>query len=476
MDNQPQQSATNSPTDNDNVNQLSSPQPDALQPQAITSIGDNQLPPQNQVSTLPPQTQHKSLHHLRKLIIGLIVILLVAALMSSVYYFKNHKNTPSIATSTATAKKVNGSVSLANDSFGINAFNYLVKQSPNNNIFISPASISMALSMVYNGAEGSTKTAMQKTLDYQGLSLSTVNNSNSALISSLSNPDPKVTLSIANSAWLKQGYPINSGFLNTVKSDYKAKAESLNFNDPSAPNTINSWVSNATNGKIPTIVNQIPSNEILYLINAVYFKGQWHTVFDPSATQNYPFTTSTGAQVQTPLMSSTSNYNYYGDNSVQAIELPYGKNQRLSMNVYLPTDMSTFLKNLSYDQLSSISSKLTQQQGTIMLPKFTLNYSQNLNATLEALGMSVAFNPYGAANFNGIAKNAYITDVEHKTYISVDEKGTTAAAATSVGVGVDTSVNSAGFTMQVDKPFVFTIQDNTSKEILFLGVIQNPNQ
>jgi serpin B len=315
---------------------------------------------------------------------------------------------------------------------------------------------------------------MQKTLDYQGLSLATINSSNKALISSLSNPDTKVTLSIANSAWLRQGSPINSGFLSTVKNDYMAKAESLNFNDPSAPNTINGWVSNATNGKIPTIVNNIPSDEILYLINAVYFKGQWHTVFDPSATQDYPFTTSTGSQVQTPLMLSTSNYNYYENNTVQAIELPYGKNQRLSMDVYLPTDMTSFLKTLSYNQLSSISSKLTRQQGTILLPKFTLSYSQNLNDALKALGMTVAFDPYGAANFNGIAKNVHISDVEHKTYISVDEQGTTAAAATSVGVQ-DTAVSS-GFTMQVDKPFVFTIQDNSTKEILFVGVIQNPNQ
>jgi serine protease inhibitor len=476
MDNQPQQPSTNNSTDNNSDNQSSSPQPNVLHPQVIVSPNNSQPPYLNQTSLPESRPKNKRARYLSKFLVGLGILVLIAAVIVGVYYFKNHKNTPSVATSTASAKKVNGSVSLANDNFGINAFNYLVKQSPNNNIFISPASISMALSMVYNGAEGSTKTAMQKTLDYQGLSLSTINNSNSALISSLSNPDPKVTLSIANSAWLKQGYPINSGFLNTVKSDYKAKAESLNFNDPSAPNTINSWVSNATNGKIPTIVNNIPSNEILYLINAVYFKGEWHTVFDPSATQDYPFTTSTNTQVQTPLMSSTSNYNYYEDNSVQAIELPYGKNQRLSMNVYLPTDMSSFLKNLSHNQLSSISSKLTQQQGTIMLPKFTLNYSQNLNDTLKALGMTVAFDPYGAANFNGIAKNAYITDVEHKTYISVDEQGTTAAAATSVGVGVATSANSGGFTMQVDKPFVFTIQDNTSKEVLFLGVIQNPNQ
>ena len=415
----------------------------------------------------PPRKSHKK-------VLSIIVVLLLIAIASvGVYYFKYHKNSPTVASSTASAKNVNSSVSLANDNFGINAFNYLVKQSPNNNIFISPASISMALSMVYNGAEGSTQSVMQKTLDYQGLSLATINSSNKALMSSLSNPDPKVTLSIANSAWLKQGYPINNGFLSTVKNDYMAKAESLNFNDPSAPNTINSWVSNATDGKIPTIVNNIPPNEILYLINAVYFKGQWHTVFDPSATQNYPFTTSAGTRVQTPLMSSTSNYNYYGDSTLQAIELPYGKNQRLSMDVYLPTDMTSFLKTLSYNQLSNISSKLSQQQGTILLPKFTLSYSQNLNNTLKALGMTVAFDPYGAANFNGIGKKLYISDVVNKTYISVDEQGTT-AAATSVVVGVGDAISS-GFTMQVDKPFIFTIQDNSTKEILFVGVIQNPN-
>ena len=456
-----------------NQNQVSPPSTSNV-PEASTNpaLADNTEP---SIVTSTPNTTPLPGKSRKKILSIVGILLLIAVVSIGIYYFKYHKNTPFVVSSTVSAKHVNSSVSLANDNFGINAFNYLVEQSPNSNIFISPASISMALSMVYNGAEGSTQTAMQTTLDYQGLSLATINSSNKALISSLSNPDPKVTLSIANGAWLKQGYPITNGFLSTVKNDYMAKAESLNFNDPSGPNTINSWVSKATDGKIPTIVNKIPSNAILYLTNAAYFKGQWHTVFDPSATQNYPFTTSTGSQVQTQLMSSTSNYNYYEDSTVQAIELPYGKNQRLGMDVYLPTNMASFLKTLSYNHLSSITSKLRQQQGTILLPKFTLNYSQNLNNTLKALGMAIAFDPYGAANFNGIANNIHISDVEHKTYISVDEQGTTAAAATSVGFATNAAVSS-GFTMQVDKPFVFTIQDNSTKEILFVGVIQNPGQ
>jgi serpin B len=175
-------------------------------------------------------------------------------------------------------------------------------------------------------------------------------------------------------------------------------------------------------------------------------------------------------------MSQTGTYNYYSDSSVQAIQLPYGKNQRISMNVYLPTDMTTFLQNLSYSQLANIDNQYTQQQGTILLPKFTLTYSQSLKNTLESLGMGIAFNPFDAANFNGIARNTYITDVEHKTYIAVDEQGTVAAAVTSVDVGMSVAIEPSGFYMDVNKPFVLTIQDSSTKEVLFVGIIQDPSQ
>jgi len=423
----------------------------------------------------PPAKSRKSL----LVTVGILFLAVFAlGVAAGVYYHVSHKNstvspvTP--ASSAAAAKNVNPNVISANNNFGMNVFNLLVKQTPLNNIFISPSSIALALSMVYNGAQGSTQTAMSQVLNYQGLSLATINNSSSALITSLKNPDPKVTLAIANSVWIKQGVGIKKAFLNTTQQDYQAKATTLNFSSSSAPSTINNWVSNATGGKITSIVGTIPQDEIMYLINAVYFKGAWHTVFDPSLTQKSPFTTGSGASVQTPLMSQTSNYNYYGDASVQAIELPYGNNQRISMNVYLPADMNSFLQNLSYSQLASIDSKFSNQSGTILLPKFTLNYGQSLSDTLKALGMGVAFNPYGEANFNGITNNAYISDVEHKTYISVDEQGTTAAAATSVGVG-DAAVIS-GFNMDVNKPFLLTIQDSLTKAVLFVGVIQNPNQ
>lgn len=406
-----------------------------------------------------------------KLFLAASIVILIVIVAFGVYFFK-FRNNNSTTNSAASVKNVSSSVTSANDNFGVNVFDQLVKQSPNKNIFISPTSIAMALSMVYNGADGSTKTAMQHALDYQGLSLSTINNTSSALLIGLKNPDPEVTLSIANSVWLKKGFTVNKSFLNTTQRDYQANATSLDFNSSSVPATINNWVSGATNGKIPTIVNSIPPNEIMYLINAVYFKGAWHTKFDPSQTQDYAFTTGSGSSVQTPLMTQTGTYNYYSDNSLQAIQLPYGKNQRISMNVYLPTNMTTFLQSLSYDQLANINSKYTKQKGTILLPKFTLTYSQNLNNTLEALGMGVAFN---AANFNGIAKGLHISDVEHKTYINVDEQGTTAAAATRVGVEVAIA-EPIGFFMEVNKPFVLIIQDSSTKEVLFVGVIQNPSQ
>ncbi len=430
-------------------------------------------PPPNAIRYGPNNSPTTKSH--KKLFTLLGVLILVGILFSVAYYFK-HRNTAT-ANPTVSLKSVSSSFTTANDNFGVNVFSQLVKQSPQTNVLISPVGIAMALSMVYNGANGSTQTAMQKVLNYQGLSLNTINNSSSALVTGLKNSDPEVTLSIANSIWLKKSFKVNQSFLNTAQKDYRAKATTLDFNSPSAPNTINNWVRNATDGKIPTIVQNIPSSEIMYLINAVYFKGAWHTKFDPSQTRSYPFTTGSSSTVQAKLMTQTGTYNYYSDNSIQAIQLPYGKNQRITMNVYLPTNITTFLQNISYAQLASIDSKYTQQQGTVLLPKFTLSYSQNLNGTLKALGMGVALNPYGAANFNGIAKKIHISELKHKAYIDVNEQGTTAAAATSVGLISNAVAGpSSGFYMEVDKPFVLTIQDKLTNEVLFVGAIQNPGQ
>ena len=408
------------------------------------------------------------------LLVLLLVIVVIAVGGGILYYIHNRNASADQQTKPIANSAQVGKLVAANNSFGVGVFNNLVQQSPGSNIFISPTSISMALSMVYNGALGNTKSAMQQTLDYQNLDLNSINKENLALITYLKNPDKGVTLSIANSLWLRQGEKFSNSFLNTVKQSYEAKASTLDFSSPQAPVTINNWVSSATNGKIPTIVDQIPDTEVMYLINAVYFKGSWNKTFDISSTQDYPFTTGHGSVIQYPLMSQDGTYKYFEDNGLQSIQLPYGKNKRLSMNVYLPNDMAAFLRNFNYAQLTAWSKKYTNSQGTILLPKFKLNYSQTLNNTLANMGMETAFTDQ--ANFGNIGNGLKISDVKHVTYINVDETGTEAAAATSIGLGTTSAAGPAGFVMQVDKPFLFTIQDNSTNDILFVGVIEQPSQ
>jgi serine protease inhibitor len=449
--------------------------PNPAPPSSITNPPQAGAPAPVISNQYPQIVDDKAKPRRKMILLVLLLAIVVIAVGGSILYYVHNRN----ASANQQTKPIANSAQVdqlvaANNSFGVGVFNQLVQQSPGSNVFISPTSISMALSMVYNGALGNTKSAMQQTLDYQNLDLNNINKENLALVTNLKNPDKDVTLSIANSLWLRQGVKFNNNFLNTVKQSYEAKASTLDFSSPQAPATINKWVSSATNGKIPTIVNQIPDTEVMYLINAVYFKGSWNKTFDKSSTQNYSFTTGDGSVIQYPLMSQEGTYKYFEDNSLKSIQLPYGKNKRLSMNVYLPNNMAAFLKGFSYAQLAAWSKKYTNSQGTILLPKFKLNYSQRLNDTLTSMGMGIAFQDQ--ANFGNIGKDLKISDVKHVTYINVDETGTEAAAATSVGIGTTSAAGPSGFVMQVDKPFLFTIQDNSTNDILFVGVIEKPSQ
>ena len=449
--------------------------PNPAPPSSITNPPQAGAPAPVISNQYPQIVDDKAKPRRKMILLVLLLAIVVIAVGGSILYYVHNRN----ASAKQQTKPIANSAQVdqlvaANNSFGVGVFNQLVQQSPGSNVFISPTSISMALSMVYNGALGNTKSAMQQTLDYQNLDLNNINKGNLALVTNLKNPDKEVTLSIANSLWLRQGVKFNNNFLNTVKQSYEAKASTLDFSSPQAPVTINNWVSSATNGKIPTIVNQIPGSEVMYLINAVYFNGSWNKTFDKSSTQNYSFTTGDGSVIQYPLMSQEGTYKYFEDNGLKSIQLPYGKNKRLSMNVYLPNNMVAFLKDFSYTQLTAWSRKYTNSQGTILLPKFKLNYSQTLNDTLTNMGMGIAFQDQ--ANFGNIGKDLKISDVKHVTYINVDETGTEAAAATSVGIGTTSAAGPSGFFMQVDKPFLFTIQDNSTNDILFVGVIEKPSQ
>ncbi|MUL35162.1 serpin family protein [Gloeocapsopsis dulcis] len=361
----------------------------------------------------------------------------------------------------------------ANTRFGFKLFSQLLRQDSSSNVFISPTSIAIALAMLYNGANGETQQAMAQTLELQGISLPEINTANAALLSALTNPDANVQIAIANSLWARQEYPFRKDFLQKNQSFYKAQVTNLDFASPDAKNTINAWVNQNTNGRIEQIVDQINPEDVLFLINAIYFKGRWADEFDPSQTTNEPFFTN-GGSTQHPMMAQTGRYRYYENDQFQAVSLPYGKG-RLSLYVFLPRENSNLTS--FYQQLNSANwekwlTQFNQREGSIRLPRFQMEYDLTLNDTLKVLGMEVAFEDN--ADFSAMGNDLALSEVKHKTFVEVNEEGTEAAAVTSGRVMAVSAPLDPPFEMIVNRPFFCAIRDNQTGTVLFMGSIVEP--
>lgn len=366
-------------------------------------------------------------------------------------------------------------ISQAHNAFGFNAIKLLAQEEGNKNVFISPSSIALALSMVYNGANGETKSAMQKTLQFENFDIATINQESLDLINILKNPDSEIELFIANSIWAKQGVDFKKDFLDVVASYFKAEISTLDFSSSNAADTINSWVSKNTKGKIPTIVSPpIPDSMFMYLINAVYFKGSWTIKFDEKLTKDRDFTTADGTRKKHPLMQQYGDMPYLETKDFQSVSLPYGENKRFSMYVFLPKNLGDFVQNLDQNKWNDWMKQYKKTKGTILLPRFSMEYEKGLIPMLIKLGMGVVFQD--GADLTGIGYDFKISEVKHKTYVDVNEEGTEAAAVTSIGLVESTSVGTAKktFYMEVNRPFFFAIRDSQTQEVLFMGTIQNP--
>jgi serpin B len=379
---------------------------------------------------------------------------------------------------TAVEVKVDSRLVSANTGFGFRLYKEILKQSAERNVFVSGASVGLALAMAYNGAEGETRQAMARALGLQGMSLDHLNRANAALRASLENPDPKVQLQIANSMWAKNGVEFKPDFMSRNQQFYGAEVSTLDFGSPSAPARINDWVKEKTAGKIDKIIDQIDGDSILFLINAIYFNGKWTDAFDKARTKEETFTIGTGRQKRHPMMPQSGKYSYYEGEKFQAVSLPYG-GKRVSMYIFLPapgSSLNEFHAQLSSENWDSWISRFSQMDGDISIPRFRVEYEIELGETLKALGMGQAFDA-NSADFSGMvqAQRAFIGKVKHKAFAEVNEEGTEAAAATSVEM-VATSLGSPRrrFRMVVDRPFFCAIRDNQTGTVLFMGSIVDP--
>jgi len=372
----------------------------------------------------------------------------------------------------------------ANNRFGLKLFANLREADAAGNVFISPASVAIALAMTYNGAGGETQQAMARALELNGLSLDEVNQSYAALLQTLATADPKVTLSIANSLWGRQDVAFRQDFLARVRLFYEAEVSALDFSDPATVDIINAWVNEKTNRKISRILDRISDDAILFLINAIYFKGAWVKAFDPQATREQPFILLDGSQKPVSMMSRSGEFRHLRGADFQAVSLPFGAPDaegRFSMYVFLPDESSSLdalAARLTAEQWAAWMAQFAPAEGFLAMPRYTLEYEAGLNNALSALGMGVAFDPQ-QADFSLMVdlrpENVFISSVRHKTFIEVNEEGAEAAAVTSVEMGVTSAREEPErFTMIVERPFLVAICDDRSGAVLFIGAIVAP--
>ncbi|MFZ5517624.1 MAG: serpin family protein [Candidatus Zhuqueibacterota bacterium] len=363
----------------------------------------------------------------------------------------------------------------SDNKFGLKLFRQINTEEGAKNIFISPLSVSMALGMTLNGAHGSTYDAMRATLEYEGLTEEQINKSYHDLMELLLGLDPEVVLQIANSIWYRNTYTFRETFINTNKQYFDAEVAGLNFDDPASVNVINGWVNQSTNGKITEIIDSIHPATVMFLINAIYFKGTWTYQFEEKDTYDGYFTLPDNSQQNCKMMRQANEFNYFNDEQIQAVELPYGDGL-FSMILMLPkqdVDIEALIKNLDQTAWDSWLGKLTKQNGTVHLPRFKLEYEIKMNDALTALGMGIAFSDL--ADFTSMYEpgGLFISQVKHKSFVEVNEEGTEASAVTIVEIRETMATDE--FNLVVNRPFIFAIRENHSGSILFIGKIVNPN-
>ena len=356
-----------------------------------------------------------------------------------------------------------------NNTFAFDLMRQINRTESGENVFVSPLSASMALGMTANGSAGSTWDAMRTTLGLGTASREEIGAGYQSLIALLRDLDKSTDFRIANSIWYERNFPFEQSFLTESRTWFDAEIQGLDFNDAASPGRINGWVSDATGKKIPTIVDDLSGDEVMYLINAIYFKGAWTKRFDRGATANAPFHALDGSTAQVPMMYQSGRLRIAGDADLDAVDLLYG-NSAFAMTIVLPrphTDVNTVLGSLTQSRWETLEKSFAEREGLLYLPRFRLTWERLLNDDLKALGMGVAFSGVDA-NFSRMSPEPLlISKVLQKTFVDVNEDGTEAAAATSVGM-VPTS---APPTIRVDRPFIFVIRERFSGTILFMGKI-----
>ena len=412
-------------------------------------------------------------HHMHaKTSMNHLLLLILAGMVTFTGCRKDHPVSENPASLHLTPKQ-QALVYSGND-FGFNVLRLADGANPGKNYCISPLSISAALGMTLNGANGTTHKAMADVLGFSGMTNQEINETYKLLIDYLLNCDPKVVMEIAQSIWYDHGFAILPLFIQVNQQYFYASMHPAHFDDPATVGMINQWVSTKTHGKIPTIVDNIPEQAVMYLINAVYFNAAWKYKFDKSYTQLAPFTLEDGSNVMVDMMRKEGDLEVLKNDLCEAIRMPYGSG-KFAMVAVKPaegktlTDVLTSLDQSVWNDWNNSFTNATK--ATLYFPKFKFEYEEKLKDILTSLGMGIAFTP-GEADFSRINSSMplYINEVKHKTFIDVHEEGTEAAAVTAVEICL-TSVNNV-FTF--NEAFLFFIVEKESGFVTFSGKVFQP--
>ena len=315
---------------------------------------------------------------------------------------------------------------------------------------------------------------MEEALKKAGFTTDEINRSYQSLVNALLAADKKVMLEIAQSIWYRQNFEVIPDFIAVNQEYYNAEVRELDFGSPNALKTINGWIEDKTHGRIKDMIKRIEPDHVMFLVNAVYFYGEWQRKFEKKETYKGNFTKADGKTVEVDMMSKTDSAMYLSNDLFSAIQLPYGHGN-FNMTVMVPNENNTceqIVNELNAENWSKWTAEYSMIYNlNIALPKFKSEYEVKLNDVLAAMGMEVAFT--ASADFSGITPNGdiYIDYVQHNTFIEVDENGTEAAAATVVAMREYVAMPNY---FKADKPFIYAISEKETGAILFIGKMANP--
>ena len=368
----------------------------------------------------------------------------------------------------------------ADNCFAFTIFKEVSASAQNPNPFFSPLSLNLALGMLYNGASGDTRDEMAEVLGMAGFTEVEINEYYQKMSQALLNIDPLTDISIANSIWYRDGFPVKQPFIDVNQNFFDAVVKALDFDRPDAVDIINKWCADKTKDRIKEIIEKpIPDLIVMYLMNALYFKSKWQFEFNKAHTKQDDFISAGSQKKKVNMMEQTTTLPYYAGQRLQCVEIPYG-NEAFSMVVILPDndmDIEGLIAYLDNTAWQDIVDNLKQLNIWLKLPRFKVECDLILNDPVKNVGMERIFDEF-RADFSNISDlQLYVSGIKQKTFVEVNEEGTEAAAVTAIGVGATSIGSGAVGAIQffANRPFLYLIKEKSTGAILFIGRMDEPS-